>query len=189
MTTVAIVYHSGYGHTEALARSVEKGVLRANSAKAVLIPVAAAEQNWETLHAASAIIFGCPTYMGSASAEFKKFMEATSQFWVEQKWKDKFAAGFTNSASQSGDKLNTLIQQAIFAAQHGMLWVSLGMLPGNNSSTGSINELNRLGSYMGAMAQSNKDQGAELAPPENDHETASILGQRVAELAVKFEMR
>jgi NAD(P)H dehydrogenase (quinone) len=113
-------------------------------------------------------------------------MEASARFWMERKWKDKLAAGFTNSASQSGDKLNTLVQQAVFAAQHGMLWVSLGMLPGNNMSSASITDLNRLGSFMGVMTQSNNDQGPDLAPPANDHETAALLGQRVAELAKRF---
>jgi multimeric flavodoxin WrbA len=56
------------------------------------------------------IIFGCATYMGSGSAIFKAFLEAAFQpHWLEQRWKDKIAAGFTNSASQNGDKLSTLI--------------------------------------------------------------------------------
>jgi len=186
MSKITIVYHSTYDHTKALAKSVHLGVQRVSGTEAHLVSVTDIENSWDDLHTADALIFGCPTYMGSASAEFKKFMEATSQIWVEQKWKDKFAAGFTNSASQSGDKLNTLVQQAIFAAQHGMLWVSLGMLPGNNASTASINDLNRLGSFMGAMAQSNNDQSPDVAPPENDHETAAQLGQRVAELIQRF---
>jgi NAD(P)H dehydrogenase (quinone) len=49
----------------------------------------------------------------------------------------KLAAGFTNSGSQNGDKQNTLMQFVTFAAQHGMLWVNLGQMPGNNSSGGS----------------------------------------------------
>lgn len=186
MSTIAIVYHSTYGHTEALAKSVARGVERVTGSTAALLSVAEIEQNWDTLHQADAIIFGCPTYMGSASAGFKQFMEASAKFWMEQKWKDKLAAGFTNSASQSGDKLNTLVQQAIFAAQHGMIWVSLGMLPGNNASTASITDNNRLGSFLGAMAQSNNDQGPDAVPPANDHETAALLGQRVAELAGRF---
>ncbi len=90
------------------------------------------------------------------------------------------AAGFTCSASQSGDKLNALQQLAVFAAQHGMLWVSLGLLPGNNSSTGSVQDLNRLGSYLGAMAQANADQGSD-AMLQSDLDTAAHLGRRVAE--------
>ncbi|HEY3309077.1 MAG TPA: flavodoxin family protein [Desulfuromonadaceae bacterium] len=186
MAKIAIVYHSTYGHTEAVANSVKKGAERITETEVNLVSVIEIEEKWNLLHDADAIIFGCPTYMGSASAEFKKFMEASAHFWMEQKWKDKLAAGFTNSASQSGDKLNTLVQQAIFAAQHGMLWISLGMLPGNNMSTASITDLNRLGSFMGAMTQSNNDQGPDLVPPANDHETAALLGQRVAELAQRF---
>lgn len=186
MSTIAIIYHSTYGHTEAVAKSVAQGAARVAGSTVSLLSVADIDQNWETLHRADAIIFGCPTYMGSASAEFKKFMEASAKFWMEQRWKDKLAAGFTNSSSQSGDKLNTLIQQAIFAAQHGMIWVSLGMLPGNNASTASITDNNRLGSFLGAMTQSNNDQGPDAVPPPNDHETAALLGQRVAELAHRF---
>jgi NAD(P)H dehydrogenase (quinone) len=66
------------------------------------------------------MIFGSPTYMGSASAAFKAFMEATSQRWMEQRWAMKLAAGFTNSGSQNGDKQNTLdaVRHLRGAARH-----------------------------------------------------------------------
>ncbi|XGA66369.1 hypothetical protein M5524_25855 [Duganella sp. BuS-21] len=105
---------------------------------------------------------------------------------VYGKWKDKLAAGFTNSASRSGDKLATLQQLFIFAAQHGMHWVNLGLPPGNNSSTGSEEDLNRLGFFIGAAAQSNADQSAELAPSASDLKTAEHLGARVAKTALQF---
>lgn len=102
---------------------------------------------------------------------------------VARGWKDKLAAGFTNSASQSGDKLNSLVQLAIFAMQHGMVWVGLDLLPGNNSSKGSIADLNRLGGFVGAMAQSNSDAPPSEAPIESDRKTAEHLGRRVATMA------
>jgi len=101
-------------------------------------------------------------------------------------WKNKIAAGFTNSGSRSGDKLATLIQIALFAAQHGMHWVNLDLPPANNSTTGSEEDLNRLGFWLGAGAQSNTDQGPDLAPPEADLATARHLGQRVAETTLQF---
>ncbi len=52
------------------------------------------------------------------------------------KWRNKVAAGFTNSGAQNGDKLHSLISMALFAAQHGMLWVGLDLKPGNDSSRG-----------------------------------------------------
>lgn len=186
MPTAVIVYHSTYGHTEAQARAVLDGVRRVDGIAGLLLPVSEVEKHWDDLNSADAIILGCPTYMGSASADFKRFMEASSKLWAEQKWKDKLAAGFTNSGSQSGDKLNTLVQLALFAAQHGMLWVSLGMLPGNNTSTGSLADTNRLGSYLGAMAQSNIDMGSDAVPPPSDRETAALLGRRVAEVCLRY---
>ncbi|GGY20993.1 flavodoxin family protein [Paludibacterium paludis] len=184
MTTVAIVYHSGYGHTKVQAEAVARGAQKVGGTQVLLVPVENVETHWDALDAADAIVFGAPTYMGSASAGFKGFMDASSKHWG--KWRDKIAAGFTNSASQSGDKLNTLVQLAVFAAQHQMIWTSLGLMPGNNNSGGSVEDLNRLGSFLGAMAQSNADQGADVVPPLADQRTAEVLGERVAEVTRRW---
>ncbi len=186
MIQIAVVYHSGYGHTAKQAEAVRAGAASVPGASVTLVPVEKIEQHWGGLEAADAIVFGSPTYMGGVSAPFKAFMDASSGTWAGQKWRGKLAAGFTNSASQSGDKLNTLIQLTVFAAQHGMHWISLGLLPGNNSSKGSTEDLNRLGGYLGAMAQSNADVGADVAPPAADLRTAAELGRRVAETAAIF---
>ncbi|WP_371323401.1 flavodoxin family protein [Dechloromonas sp. ZY10] len=182
---VAIVFHSGYGHTQRQAEAVAAGVAEVAGVEVRLYPVdALGESEWAQLDAADSLIFGAPTYMGSASAKFKTFMEASSGRWYQRAWQDKLAAGFTCSASQNGDKLNTLVEMFLFAQQHGMLWLGLGLLPGNNSSKGSLDDLNRLGSFAGAMAQANADQGAE-AMRESDLKTAAALGRRVAERLVR----
>lgn len=188
MSKVTVVYHSASGHTLVQARAVARGAASVEGTEVTLLSVEEVSQNWEVLHAADALIFGSPTYMGGVSAQFKGFMDATGGIWFQQLWKDKLAAGFTNSGDQSGDKLNTLVQLVIFAAQHGMNWIGLDLLPGNDTSKGSIEDLNRLGSWIGAMAQSNKDQGPELAPPSSDLLTAEYLGRRVA-LATQRWMR
>ena len=145
MRLIVIVYHSGYGHTAKQAEAVARGALSVAGVTAALIKVEEIDQHWAELEKADAIVFGSPTYMGSASAPFKAFMDASSKVWAAQGWKDKLAAGFTNSASQSGDKLSTLQQLAIFAAQHGMIWIGLGLPPGNNSSVGSRRRLEPAG--------------------------------------------
>jgi multimeric flavodoxin WrbA len=187
---ICIVSHSGYGHTAKQAAAVADGVRRVDGVECIALEVAdledAESDNWAKLDDADAIIFGSPTYMGAASADMKKFMEATSGRWMEQKWADKLAAGFTNSGSQNGDKQNTIVSFATLAAQHGMVWINLNVPPGNNSSKGSVNDLNRLGSSLGAFAQSNVDEGADVAPPEADLETARRLGQRVAECTLRW---
>lgn len=187
MQTIAIVYHSGYGHTAVLAEAVRQGAAEVPGTEVVVIKAEEATDHMDTLAGAKAIVFGAPTYMGSLSAVFKQFMESTSHLWAKQDWKDKLAAGFTNSGSQNGDKLQSLEQLAIFAMQHGMIWVGLGLLPGNNASTASPDDLNRLGAFLGAMGQSNIDQGPDQAPPEADRATARHLGRRVAEVAARFQ--
>lgn len=186
MTNIAIAYHSGFGHTRRQAEALQSGAASVAGTTARLYAVDALDEaQWAELDAADAIVFGSPTYMGSASAKFKAFMDESSKRWYGRAWKDKVAAGFTTSASQSGDKLNTLMQLMVFANQHGMIWVGVDLLPGNNNSKGSVDDLNRLGSFSGAMAQANGDQGAD-AMLESDLKTAAHLGARVATTAQAF---
>ena len=170
MSTVAIVYHSGYGHTQAIAEAVAAGAHGVTGVKTTLVPTSEAEAREAELDAADAIVFGSPTYMGGVSADFAKFKDWTSKKWMARSWQDKLAAGFTVSASPSGDKLSTLQYFNILAAQHGMLWVGLGLLP-QLDPPGP----NYLGAYLGAIAQA-----AAGAPGEHDLATGRALGERVA---------
>ena len=107
---ICVIYHSGYGHTQRVAESIVKGVESVSESDCKLISVNELDEDsplWAELDSTDAMIFGTPTYMGSVSADMKKFMEATSARWMKLQWADKLAAGFTNSASQNGDKQNT----------------------------------------------------------------------------------
>jgi multimeric flavodoxin WrbA len=182
MSHIAVVYHSGYGHTQRLAQAVAEG------AGAQLIAIDAdgnlPEGGWETLAGASAIIFGTPTYMAGPSWQFKKFADASSKPWFSQAWKNKLFAGFTNSASTNGDKQITLDYLFHLAMQHGGIWVGNGMMPANAKAS-SRNDVNWIGSFSGAMAQSPSDaSAAEMAP--GDLETGRQFGQRVAEIAARL---
>lgn len=186
MIEVAVVYHSGYGHTKKQAEAVAKGVNSVDGVQSKLIEAQAAEQSLDILSSADAIIFGSPTYMGAVSAPFKAFMDASSAAWMEQKWKNKIAAGFTNSHSMSGDKLNTLVQMAIFAAQHGMIWVGQAEMNASpEGEAGKADVVNRIGSFLGAMAQSD-NVSPDIAPPSGDLKTAEALGARVANVTKQF---
>lgn len=189
MPSIAIVYHSGYGHTAVVAEEVAAGVQEAGG-KATLLRVTGADQDFgpflDAITAADAVIFGAPTYMGGPSAPFKAFIDATSKAWFTQDWKDKLAAGFTNSLSLSGDKLNTLTDFAVLAAQHGMIWVSAGIPAG--AATGDISVetgVNRIGSSLGLMTQSD-NAGPDVAPGAGDRKTARLFGARVAKIAQRW---
>ncbi len=180
--TTAVVYHSGYGHTKRMAEAVAEG------AAASLIAIDAEgnlpEDGWEILNAADAVIFGSPTYMGGASWQFKKFADASSKPWFEDKWKNKIFGGFTNSASINGDKLSTLQYFSLLSAQHRGIWVGMGM-KSSNTKASQRDDINRMGSFLGPMAQSDAD-AAPSEMSEGDLETARLYGVRVAEIASRF---
>ena len=182
MSKIAIVFHSGYGHTKRMAEAVAEG------AKGELVAIDAegnlTEAQWATLGAADAIVFGSPTYMGSVSWQFKKFADASSKAWFTQAWKDKIAAGFTNSASMNGDKLSTLHYMFTLSQQQSMIWVGTGLMP-SNTKAAQRNDVNYVASYSGAMAQSPSDASVDEMLP-GDLETARLFGLRVAEVAGKF---
>lgn len=179
MAKVAVVFHSGYGHTVKQAEAVAKG------AQGVLVTIDAegnlTDAQWEILNAADAIIFGSPTYMGTVSWQFKKFADATSKHWFSQQWKDKVFGGFTNSASMNGDKHSTLHYFFTLAMQHSGIWVGTGLMP-SNSKAAKRGDVNYVGSFTGAMMQTPSDATVDEVNV-GDIETARLYGERVARIA------
>jgi multimeric flavodoxin WrbA len=194
MTNLTVVFQSERGHTKVLAEEILKGIQETDGVTGQQFQI-----RWQDIHEgrfvndtlmeeldrADGIVFGCATYMGSGSAVFKAFLEAAFRpHWLEQRWKDKIAGGFTNSASQNGDKLSTLTQLSVFAMQMGMIWVGVGDLPGNNWSGGAATDVNRLGTWLGIMGQSNAD---EDKPSIGDIDTARRFGRRIALITRRFK--
>lgn len=179
----AVVYHSGYGHTGRMAMAVAEG------AGAELLTIDPqgnlTETAWEKLADADVILFGSPTYMGGPSWQFKKFADESSKAWFEGRWQNKVFGGFTNSASINGDKLNTLAYFFLLASQHGGIWVSMDIKPANVKSS-VRDDLNRMGSSVGPMAQTPADASPEEMSP-GDLETARRYGAHVAEIAQQFK--
>lgn len=193
MTSVAIVYFSGSGHTHLMAQAVAEGASSAGADVKLLRITGEQIVNgrWQdaeilnVLSQADAIIFGSPTYMGGVAAQFKAFLDAASQAWFAQAWKDKIAGGFTHSSSLSGDKQGTLLYLAVNAAQHSMIWVGAGDLP--SQYLGKQDGVNRLGSFLGIMGQSPMASGGEEAVLESgDRLTAQNYGQRIAQTAQRW---
>ena len=179
---ISIVYHSGYGHTHQVADAVAQG------SGGTLLQIDEHGElphgGWERLERSRAIVFGSPTYMGNVSWQFKKFADASSKPWFAQEWKDKIAGGFTNSAGMSGDKQGVLMSLMTLATQHGMLWVSLGLMPSNTKGA-RRDDVNYLVGYSGPMSQSPSDAGAD-AMSAGDLETGRLYGKRVAEAAQRW---
>ena len=72
------LYISGYGHTKVVAETF------ANEINAQLIQIDQegniTEQDWETLNNAKGIVFGAPTYMGTAPWQFKNLLMQLQRF-------------------------------------------------------------------------------------------------------------
>lgn len=182
MIKVVVVYHSGYGHTAKQAEAVAAG------AQAELIAIDAegniTEENWASLAAADAIIFGSPTYMGNVSWQFKKFADASSKPWGAQLWKDKIMGGFTNSATMNGDKHLVISYLQGLAMQHAGIWVGLGLMPSNTKSA-QRHDINYVGGFAGAMMQTPADASVDEVNT-GDLETARRYGERVAAIAARM---
>jgi NAD(P)H dehydrogenase (quinone) len=187
MTTVSIIYFSASGHTATFAEAVQNGAATVEGVRIKLVAINGDdivkgryrnEDVMRTLDGSDAIVFGSPTFMGGPAAQFTAFADASISRWSVQRWRDKLAAGFTTSGALSGDKFSTLEYFHTLAMQHGMVWIGLGELPGQD------NGVNRLGSWGGAMAQASDDNGEIVA---EDKLTGEALGRRVAVFAATLQ--
>lgn len=180
---IVIVYHSVTGTTAQLAKAIAAGCCSEHTINLQLLRIDGADITQgryknsvvlEAIDQADAVIFGSPTFMGSVSAQFKAFADATAgDHWGEQLWADKVAAGFTVGTGYCGDTLHSLHYLQILAAQHGMLWTGLDL-----AGAGDVKAPNRLGAQAGLIARA-----VDGAIEEPDLQTAFYLGQRVVRVA------
>jgi len=193
MKTISIVYFSGSGYTALVAEAYAKGLANEKDIKVELHRITGDQiekGRWRndavlaSLKAADAIIFGSPTYMGGVAAQFKAFADGTGEIWYGRGFAGKIAAGFTTSASASGDKQGTLIYLSTLANQHGMIWVGQNEM--NSLAVGKTDGVNRLGSYTGVMGQNTNPMGVAPVVDAGDARTAELHAQRIAALVRKL---
>ena len=179
--SIAVIFHSNYGHTKRVAEAIVQGAhqqLPEAQAKAVDVY----DVDWDYLDQADLLVFGSAAYMGSVTAEFKTFMDETSKRWYHRKWEGKWAAAFANSGGLSGDKLAVLQQISLYAMQHGMNWIGLPLMPTGHEA----HDLNRLSSFLGLMTQS-LDGPPEETPGSGDIDTAIWFGDHLAKTIIKHQ--
>lgn len=178
--SMAIVFHSNYGHTRRVAQAISQGASQLASVR--LVDIAALnEEDWQYMDEAHMLVFGSAVYLGGVTAAFKAFMDSTSKRWVGRVWQGKLSAGFANSGGLSGDKLAVLQSLCLFAMQHGMNWVGLPLVPTGSSE----NDLNRLSSFLGLMTQS-IDAPPEITPCQGDINTAIWFGEHLAKTLINY---
>lgn len=106
MSILAVVYQSGKGHTRILAEAVLNGIQQVVSGNTFEIAGKDVHEGrfhnpglMGTLDSSDGIVFGCATYMGSASAIFKLFWRL---FFFPTGWNN---AGKTRSPPASRTRL------------------------------------------------------------------------------------
>jgi NAD(P)H dehydrogenase (quinone) len=90
---LAVIYHSGRGHTAHIADHVAAGAKEMSNIEVHIIRAEDLTAQPEDLLKFDGYLFGSPTYLGGVSSTFKSFMGATGGLWRTQQRKGKLAAG------------------------------------------------------------------------------------------------
>jgi NAD(P)H dehydrogenase (quinone) len=133
---VLVVYHSIYGHIQAMAKAVQEGAQEVGGVEVVLRRVrefpeyvqhmeqekgysyqvyqshaAIPECTLEDLRTADGVIFGSPTRYGNMTAQMKALIDSTAQLWLAGAMEGKPAGVFTSTASTHGGQETTLLER------------------------------------------------------------------------------
>jgi multimeric flavodoxin WrbA len=181
MTQISIIYESDSVHISEGAKSVARGAESIGLTRVLLIPLEGAELCWQDIDESQAIVFGCSTRMGSASASFKDFMEATAERLSGHKWRDKIAAGFTVDDKQNYGCKTTVVQLCSFSTEHSMIWAG-----------SSIFIINERGNKRDENANQSSRPPDEITAPADgisfygEFVGTDALGKRVAQIAQRW---
>ncbi len=198
MPKILVLYHSTYGHVEAMAEAVAEGARQVEGAtvdiKRVpeLVPEELARQSGYKLDQAApiasvdeladydAIIVGAGTRYGTAASQMRNFLDQTGGVWARGGLVGKVGSAFTSTATQHGGQETTLIGLIQTLLHHGML---IAGLPYAWAGQSRIDEVTG-GSPYGATTITGGD-GSRM-PSENELEGARWQGRHVAETAKKL---
>jgi len=198
MTKVLILYHSFYGHIEAMAEAIARG---ARSVAGTVVDVkrvpetvpaevfqgaggkadqAAPLAKPEELANYDAIVFGAPTRFGNVSAQMRTFMDQTGGLWMKGALVGKVGSVFTSSATQHGGQESTILTFLPTLLHHGMVVVGL---PYAESRQTGLDEIKGGSPYGAATIAGGK---GERMPSEQELGMAAFQGKHVATLASKL---
>lgn len=198
MAKVLVLYHSYYGHIEAMADAVAEGVLEVAGAtvdvKRVPETVPAdvfAKTGGKAAQRApiaqpgelsnyDAIIFGTPTRFGNMSGQMRTFLDQTGALWMSGALVGKVGSVFASSATQHGGQESTILTFHPTLLHHGMVVVGL---PYAESRQTGLDEI-KGGSPYGASTIAG-GQG-ERMPSEQELAMARFQGRHVASIATKL---
>ena len=198
MARVLILYHSTYGHIEAMAQAEAEGARSVEGTQVdvrrvpELVPEEVARNSGykldqpapvatvEDLVEYDAIIVGCGTRFGRMASQMANFLDQAGGLWARGALNGKVGAAFTATASQHGGQETTLFSILTNLLHFGMVTVGL---PYSFAGQMTLEEITG-GTPYGASTISG-GQGQRM-PSENELEGARFQGRLVAETAIKL---
>lgn len=198
MAKILVLYHSFYGHIEAMAAAVAQGARGVAGATVDLkrvpetVPAdvfkgarGKADQAAPVAQPAElvnydAIIFGSPTRFGNVTAQMRNFVDQTGGLWASGALIGKVGSVFTSSATQHGGQESTILTFIPTLLHHGMVVVGL---PYAEQRQMGLDEI-KGGSPYGASTIAG-GQG-ERMPSEQELGMAQFQGRHVAQIATKL---
>ncbi|WP_020400290.1 NAD(P)H:quinone oxidoreductase [Kordiimonas gwangyangensis] len=198
MTKILVLYYSGYGHTEVMAKAVAEGAGAVDGVSVTiktvpeLVPeevLKASGMKTEPSHPIAdpnelsdydGIIFGTPTRFGNMAAQMRNFLDQTGGLWMKGALVGKVGSVFTSTASQHGGQETTITSFQTTLFHHGMV---VAGLPYSFEGNAIMTEISG-GTPYGASTIAGAD-GSRM-PSENELAGARYQGKYVAEIAAKL---
>ncbi|WP_419825705.1 NAD(P)H:quinone oxidoreductase [Sphingomonas sp.] len=197
MAKVLVLYHSAYGHTEAMARAIADGVRDAGGDPTIrrvaeTVPEEQARASHfkldqeaeiatvEELPGYDAIVVGCGTRYGRMASQMAAFWDQTGGLWQKGALTGKVGAAFTSTASQHGGQETTLFSIITNLMHQGMVIVGL---PYSFQGQLRLDEVTG-GSPYGATTIAGGDGSRQ--PSDTEIAGARFQGRLVAETAARL---
>lgn len=198
MARVLVLYHSVYGHVEAMGNAVAEGAREVKGTEVTVkrVPETMPDEVFKKaggkanqpapvaepgeLPNYDAIIFGTPTRFGNMTAQMRNFLDQTGGLWASGALVGKVGSVFTSSATQHGGQESTILTFHPTLLHHGMLIVGL---PYAEKSQMGVDEI-KGGSPYGASTITDNDGSRQ--PSAQELGMARFQGRHVASIAAKL---
>lgn len=198
MAKVLVLYHSIYGHVEAMAEAVGAGAREVAGAQVEIkrvpetmsdeafkqaggkINQAAVVAKPEELANYDAIIFGTGTRFGNMTGQMRTFLDQTGSLWMSGALVGKVGSVFSSSATQHGGQESTILTFHPTLLHQGMIIVGL---PYAEPRQMGLDEI-KGGSPYGASTITGTN--GERMPSAQEVEMAKFQGRHVTTIATKL---
>jgi len=198
MAKVLVLYHSIYGHIEAMANAVAEGAREVSGATVDIkrVPETIPEEQFRALGGKAnqaapiaapeelanydAILFGTGTRFGNMTGQMRTFLDQTGALWMRGALVGKVGSVFSSSATQHGGQESTILTFHPTLLHQGMIVVGL---PYAEARQMGLDEI-KGGSPYGASTITGAN--GERMPSEQERGMARFQGRHVATIAAKL---